>query len=732
MVVWNFETDFSKPRKGPAQTSFSGDWRGGSALHQKPQPGNKKPKQAQSSAVVENESDEELAVTDAKADDSAKPDVKLIWDASKGMLVPAAADSSETKEEPTKAAVAEEAPGETGGEEAAADDDEESGEEEEGEEEPDVEAESRAAFLTEASTPELIKQAVSIGGAMADATKDKWVLDQATQLYFKWDSETQKMYCWNTGQGCMYHWKERGKMTYLWAAPSGAGSAPPTGRPDVPVSAAQVSSEANPAATPAASSAALAQDAAPAAAPQGEREALWLTMIPPQVLVAGGVEELDAQVEEEIELNSKAMAAVIGKGQKGIKEIEASSGVKASSMDAQENDASHIRRLKLEGTRAQIATARSAIEQRVVVVLGHKAAEKMQKHWSSQLLEKKRAETGSEAAKSGVRGLSEFALEHGLKAVMARKLSKLDAMLQRYMIRHFKPTKAKAANALRGYLAALFRHPQRWRLEALYEDGELDGEICETIPIREEGAVLGREQGPEAMEEEGQFIELEVNFALGPQQASKIYGDVQAQHCRVHRMGNDFYVMALESQIGTIVDGQKFRETDGPVPIRDGTVLGVGKYLFYCEVGSPLSLQERRKRLLEGERFWREGNDSLQLAEREAAAAAQAAEDEKAVAEARQAAAGEDAEVANPAEDEDEDEEENLESLFKQAGTATVVENEGETDAIESRKRKREEEGDAAEAGKAEEDQDTDAPLPDPVALEEVDELPDVSSHASE
>ena len=28
------------------------------------------------------------------------------------------------------------------------------------------------------------------------------------------------------------------------------------------------------------------------------------------------------------------------------------------------------------------------------------------------------------------------------------------------------------------------------------------------------------------------------------------------QHCRLHRMGNDFYVMALESQIGTLVDGQ--------------------------------------------------------------------------------------------------------------------------------------------------------------------------------
>lgn len=30
----------------------------------------------------------------------------------------------------------------------------------------------------------------------------------------------------------------------------------------------------------------------------------------------------------------------------------------------------------------------------------------------------------------------------------------------------------------------------------------------------------------------------------------------QDQHCRLHRMGHDFYVMALESHIGTLVDGQ--------------------------------------------------------------------------------------------------------------------------------------------------------------------------------
>lgn len=63
----------------------------------------------------------------------------------------------------------------------------------------------------------------------------------------------------------------------------------------------------------------------------------------------------------------------------------------------------------LQGSKAQIASAKSAVEQRVAMVLGPKMAEKVQKHWSAQLLEKKRSESGSEAAKSGVQGLSGFA-----------------------------------------------------------------------------------------------------------------------------------------------------------------------------------------------------------------------------------------------------------------------------------------------------------------------------------
>merc|ERR1712217_884238 len=91
-----------------------------------------------------------------------------------------------------------------------------------------------------------------------------------------------------------------------------------------------------------------------------------------------------------------------------------------------------------------------------------------------------------------------------------------------------------------------------------------------------------------------QLIELEVSNAMSERDAARIYGDVQPHHCRVLRMGNDFYVWALESHIGTVSDGHKYREHDGPVALCDGTVLGVGKYLLYCEVGTAAALQQRR------------------------------------------------------------------------------------------------------------------------------------------
>jgi len=365
-----------------------------------------------------------------------------------------------------------------------------------------------------------------------------------------------------------------------------------------------------------------------------------VTVIPPEVLVAGGVGDADAVITEEIQLSQKALAGVMGRGGDGLQEVQRHVGVEATVVEPKEGET--LRRLVLRGAKGQVKEAKSMIDQKVVLAIGEKKAEKMHKHLDTLLLEKKRAETGSDAAKIGVKGLSDFCQKWGVKAVMARKLARLDAQTQRYMIKHFYPKKAKPVNALRAYVVGLLKPPQRWRLEALYEDGELDGEICETFSVGEHGAIVGRGgavgEGEHAADEdaEAQRIELEVDDRHG-EQATRVYGDVQPQHCRLMRMGGNFYAWALETQIGTLVDGQKYRQNDGPVAIRDGSIVGVGKYLLYCEVGAADALQHRRARLLAGERLWKT-NKGAQQSDPAAAAATAVADVPQADGQADQCA----------------------------------------------------------------------------------------------
>lgn len=75
----------------------------------------------------------------------------------------------------------------------------------------------------------------------------------------------------------------------------------------------------------------------------------------------------------------------------------------------------------------------------------------------------------------------------------------------------------------------------------------------------------------------------------------QIFGDVQPKHCRVHNFFGYWHVSALEDKIGTLVDGQKIRaSTDGPQPLRDGSVIQLGKTLVLCEMGDLTQLTERR------------------------------------------------------------------------------------------------------------------------------------------
>eukprot|EP00927_Polykrikos_kofoidii_P035992 TRINITY_DN3044_c0_g4_i1.p1 TRINITY_DN3044_c0_g4~~TRINITY_DN3044_c0_g4_i1.p1 ORF type:complete len:874 (-),score=141.06 TRINITY_DN3044_c0_g4_i1:124-2520(-) len=559
---------------------------------------------------------------------------------------------------------------EVGDQEGTADDDD-SGDSEGEEEDGDVDNVSRLTFLNEASTPELINQAVCVGGALAASVTDRWVLDKTTQLYFNYEGSTQLMHCWNPSQGYMYLWKGRGKLEFVWAASenTGNGSAvalsvlPPgfvTPQASPPVAtgmpppltpkiqnASQTSQEADAAEATATSVVHSEQFGADRDDPKhpdhttSEAKALWVTVLPPSVLDQLGMHDPHAQLTEEVKVPSRALGDIIGKHNSTIRELETHSGAKLTVRPRGENEqAAH---LIIEGNRDQIASAKQGVEQRLVMALGEKKMERLQKHENSEILQKKRTETGAEAAIGGVPGLAAFAEQWKLKAVLVRKLKKLDAMCQRYLIRHFKPWKAKPDNALRSYVTTLLMHPQRWRLHALYEEGELDGDVCETAVVNaEHGAIVGLERsavqeilGDEAEavagDEHEQMIELEVDHSLGDR-ASRVFGDVQPRHCRLIGMGGDFYVMALESHIGTIIDGKKFRREDGPVAIRDGSTLAVGKYLVSCEVGTSSSLQDRRRRILAGENFWKilkgaksDGNETASVGEIAEGASASAA-----------------------------------------------------------------------------------------------------------
>eukprot|EP00928_Gymnodinium_smaydae_P023805 TRINITY_DN19497_c0_g1_i1.p1 TRINITY_DN19497_c0_g1~~TRINITY_DN19497_c0_g1_i1.p1 ORF type:complete len:762 (-),score=163.20 TRINITY_DN19497_c0_g1_i1:39-2324(-) len=562
---------------------------------------------------------------------------QFVWDAALGCLVDR--PIAETKESSDAKAVAsndskEESVEKTGEEKEgeAKDGEEESTEDDSDEEEGnevnttvDADTASRMAFLNEASTPELIKQAVAIGGSMAAGVSDRWVVDKATQLSFRYDSSTRQMHCWNPSQNYMYLWKGRGKLEFLWTPSQGAGNdaMPPVGgAPPPPTltsaagldasadSAGKASSAVVAASSPATPGSASATAAATSAG-SSEAQALWVTVLPPSVLDVAVTEDPSAVLTEEVDCPTRALGHIIGKNNSSLKELETHSGAAVSVRSrGEEEQAAHV---VIQGTKAQIASAKLALEQKLVLALGEKKMERLQKHQNSMIVEKKRNESGADAAIGGVEGLREFAEKWKLKAVLVRKLRKLDAMLQKYLVKHFKPWKAKPENALRSYTTVLMMHPQRWRLEALNEMGELDGDTCETAVVNSDrGAIVGLQRSavqeilgddaPDGDDDE-QMIELEIDDTVD--NTNRVFGDVQPQHAKLVKLGDNFYAMALESRIGTVVDGRKYRQTDGPVPIRDGTTIAVGKYLLFCEVGSPSTLQDRRTRLMAGESLWK-------------------------------------------------------------------------------------------------------------------------------
>lgn len=455
--------------------------------------------------------------------ESEDGDAAFRWDAEKKCLV------SLTKEEKEKQAEQNELQ-------------EETTESEEETEEDDV-------CVDMASTPELLRKAQRIGGSMLEQLADKWVVDKATGLSFLLNVDENRIFCWNAELQYFYEWKGRGKLEFMQV-----------GYPQTSV----VPSTVTAGSAEASSSRAVPSSAVPS---DSTRPALFVTVVPPHIL------RLDTTVERRVE-RSKNLDRVEQECPSFLEKISAQTKV-----EIKVSDDGHAWIVK--GAAISVTDAMSLIDQSCVKVHGAAKAEKMRKLRDQQHVEWIRSQSVEDAAKNAIPGMGAWAASWELPPKSIRRLKKCDTQLQRFVLRHFAPTKAKPKNALQAFIDRLQKPPQAWRLEAVVKDGHIDTE-CDSYIVDEDGKVAGTAG---AIQLEGGDV--------------KKCGDVDEEHVRLFPMGKDWYAMALEARIGAIVDGVKLRKQDGPHPIVDGSVVMVGKYLLLCEVGDAQTLQRRRLDLLE-------------------------------------------------------------------------------------------------------------------------------------
>ena len=97
-----------------------------------------------------------------------------------------------------------------------------------------------------------------------------------------------------------------------------------------------------------------------------------------------------------------------------------------------------------------------------------------------------------ESVESEVPGLNDFVAKHNLPLTIVRHIKKLDAQLQRYVIRKFKlpAENSKADKLIMKYLSNFLQYPQKWRIEALILDGNMDDE-CDTRRFGEDDEKVG-------------------------------------------------------------------------------------------------------------------------------------------------------------------------------------------------------------------------------------------------
>ena len=410
------------------------------------------------------------------------------------------------------------------------------------------------SIFDKASTPQLIEQSLKVGGELAASVSDKWVADSATGLSFYWNTTEKKMFCYNASNLTFYEWKGAGQMVFISQGQMGGG--------------AQVQQNNNN------NNCSMAQ----------QETVLWLTPISPQFLYP--------QVEEVTvvwDIPSKVCGHLVGKSGAGIQAIRDSSGADIHL----DQSGKHTGQLTMTGTKQQVNQAGNSVDQILGKQLGAQAVGNLKKKRDQKHMKdlQEKNKTGQDDL---VPGMPAFASKYALDAKSLRRFKKHDLMFRKYVVKHFQPKVAKGKSILSKYCDALLKPPQRWRLEAMQEEQLLEGD-CETTPVADT-AIIGK---LDLKAPESETLRLDLDAPNNRQ-----FGDVQPEHCRILNMMNEFYVLPLESQIGTIVDGYKHRSADGPQPLRDGSVIEVGKYLIYCEIDSAANLQERRQKLMSGESLW--------------------------------------------------------------------------------------------------------------------------------
>ncbi|CAD7967533.1 unnamed protein product [Amoebophrya sp. A120] len=525
------------------------------------------------------------------------------------------------------------------------------------------------------STPNLIGEALQEGeeSMVYKCSVDKWIRDdKMANLFFYYHVADKKLYCWNSDDWAMYRWRSNfSDMEFLHHAQIDT-----TNRGNVVW---------NP-------NLAKQNATGPKQATGGPD--LWITVIPPEVTTTISRQTRVYEIPEKLFNRVFHSDDVIEQMRKQSNCGSATFGEKSGK---------YGRQVEVAGTPRQITEFGNALEQGLVAAGGKGFdTKKWRKQQQETHMERLKASGGTEldepirptlsskdeeefipdeyddTAIEKMQNMDElqqnnnedideniaelahqvalFTKKHKLPLESTRRLLKMDAQLQRYVVEKFKlpAANSKADKVFPKFVSRLSAYPQKWRLEACISNGDMD-DVCETRVLRqgidnelEVGAasgILRRQEekqaerrrrkemdkadtnkdgtdennkptgaehqspapdSPSPAEDDDDEANQEPRMLAIPDANSsdsgntgnrQLYGDVQDFHCRIHDMFGYWHVTSCEDRIGILVDGEKVRASyDGPMPLRDGSVIVVGKTLLLCEIGDSTWLTERRNK----------------------------------------------------------------------------------------------------------------------------------------